>query len=248
VDYKDSRQLGSDTAKQGFQNERDVILRFNQWSADDTAKDWLSRLGHQSENIASVKANQITGSHKADVLVEIGEKHHKSLSSHLIQVKLVSNLRGYNQIDKRRVGRYCELWSIPSDIVKLLKLYTGESKPAMSGRDSRRVFADEFKNDEQVRLIKFFHDNKKEILKTIFAGENDSAAQWLLVVQKINQNPGWALWPMDRVMEFFGDGEVIITERGSIRIGKVTVQRKGGDRGRETAKMLQFKINPAEIL
>ncbi len=26
------------------------------------------------------------------------------------------------------------------------------------------------------------------------------------------------------------------------------MQRKGGDGGRETAKMLQFKINPAELL
>ncbi|MBX7261288.1 MAG: hypothetical protein K1X26_06545 [Chitinophagales bacterium] len=25
------------------------------------------------------------------------------------------------------------------------------------------------------------------------------------------------------------------------------MQRKGGDNGRETAKMLQFKINPAEL-
>jgi len=25
------------------------------------------------------------------------------------------------------------------------------------------------------------------------------------------------------------------------------MQRKGGDSGRETAKMLQFKINPAEL-
>jgi hypothetical protein len=25
------------------------------------------------------------------------------------------------------------------------------------------------------------------------------------------------------------------------------MQRKGGDRGRDTARMLQFKINPAEL-
>jgi len=28
----------------------------------------------------------------------------------------------------------------------------------------------------------------------------------------------------------------------------VTMQRKGGDGGRDTAKMLQFKINPCEIV
>jgi len=45
----------------------------------------------------------------------------------------------------------------------------------------------------------------------------------------------------------FGGGEVRITHRGSLRIGKITMQRKGGDAGRDTSKMLQFKINPMEL-
>lgn len=48
-------------------------------------------------------------------------------------------------------------------------------------------------------------------------------------------------------MNYFGNGEIIITNRGSFRIGKITMQRKGGDGGIDTAKMLQFKINPAEL-
>ena len=35
---------------------------------------------------------------------------------------------------------------------------------------------------------------------------------------------------------------------GNLKIGRVTMQRKGGDGGRETAKMLQFKINPALLI
>jgi len=45
----------------------------------------------------------------------------------------------------------------------------------------------------------------------------------------------------------FGSGDVGITARGSLKIGKITMQRKGGDAGRETSKMLQFKINPMEL-
>jgi hypothetical protein len=45
-------------------------------------------------------------------------------------------------------------------------------------------------------------------------------------------------------MNVFGNGDVKITERGSLRIGEILMQRKGGDNGRDTAKMLQFKINP----
>ncbi|MCR2123219.1 type II restriction endonuclease, partial [Campylobacter upsaliensis] len=36
--------------------------------------------------------------------------------------------------------------------------------------------------------------------------------------------------------------------QGSLKIGKVTMQRKGGDGGRESAKMLQFKIDPCKLL
>ncbi|WP_078214738.1 hypothetical protein [Bacillus mycoides] len=39
-----------------------------------------------------------------------------------------------------------------------------------------------------------------------------------------------------------------MTRSGSLRIGRITIQRKGGDAGRETARMLQFKINPALLL
>lgn len=38
-----------------------------------------------------------------------------------------------------------------------------------------------------------------------------------------------------------------MSPRGSICIGKVTIQRKGGDNGRETANMLQFKLDPTEL-
>jgi len=48
-------------------------------------------------------------------------------------------------------------------------------------------------------------------------------------------------------MNYFGNGEIIITDRGNFRIGKITMQRKGGDGGRITANMLQFKINPAGL-
>ncbi|OAV02307.1 hypothetical protein AO381_1598 [Moraxella catarrhalis] len=48
-------------------------------------------------------------------------------------------------------------------------------------------------------------------------------------------------------MQHYGDGDVVISPRGSLKIGRVTMQRKGGDNGRPTANMLQFKIDPAEL-
>ncbi len=38
-----------------------------------------------------------------------------------------------------------------------------------------------------------------------------------------------------------------VCQQGNIKIGNITMQRKGGDSGRKTAQMLQFKRNPAEL-
>lgn len=69
----------------------------------------------------------------------------------------------------------------------------------------------------------------------------------MLVAQKVSINARWVLKPMNYCLNFFGNGDVEITERGNFRIGRITMQRKGGDGGRDSAKDLQFKINPAEL-
>ncbi len=48
-------------------------------------------------------------------------------------------------------------------------------------------------------------------------------------------------------MNVFGNGDVRVSPQGSLKIGKIGMQRKGGDGGRDSAKMLQFKINPVEL-
>lgn len=45
----------------------------------------------------------------------------------------------------------------------------------------------------------------------------------------------------------FYSGEVIINKKGNLKIGKITMQRKGGDGGGESAKQLQFKLNPLKV-
>ena len=52
---------------------------------------------------------------------------------------------------------------------------------------------------------------------------------------------------MNIAINHYSQGEVIITKRGNFVIGRITMQRKGGDGGRPTGNMLQFKINPAEL-
>ena len=165
-----------------------------------------------------------------------------------LQIKLVSHASGFNQIDKRWIDKYAEMWEIPNDIIFLLKQYTGENKPKIKhSRDTRRTFADEFSKKNQNKLISWLESKKSLIVNDILKGRGKFAAEWILVAQKIDKSSKWVLKPMNYAINYFGNGKVVITKKGTIRVGEITMQRKGGDGGRTTARMLQFKINPAKL-
>lgn len=239
--------LGSQTAKNGFRNEDDIVDKFNQWEKDEDAQKWLLIMGYDLQEIDFVKAVKISG-YKTDVQAQITIKLKEAIDCQNLQVKLVSNPKGFNQIDKRWVDKYVEMWNIPSEIETLLKKYTGEIPPTIpTPRDKRRMFANEFSEDEQHQLLSWFNQNKALIVSDILKGRGQFSAEWMLVVQKVTSNSRWVLKPMNVCLNYFGNDEIIITKQGNFRIGKITMQRKGGDGGRDTAKMLQFKINPAEL-
>ncbi len=247
----DKVKLGSETAKGGFRNEDDVIDRFNNWRKDPLAQKWLKAMSYKIEEIEFVKAMKIKGSYKADVQVQvqITIKLKSEIDCQNLQVKLVSNPQGFNQIDKRWVKNYVELWNIDDETVRLLKLFTGELKPyAKEPRDPRRMFADEFTEEDREKLLYFLKKNKTLIITDILKGRGKFSAEWMLVILKNGaEETKWALKPMNYVLNFY-DGDVAVTPRGSFKIGKITIQRKGGDGGRPTANMLQFKINPALLV
>jgi hypothetical protein len=249
MNYDDLRDLGSQTARGGFRNEDDVVAKFNNWQKDEDAQKWLLIMKYNLDEIEYVKAYKITRE-KTDVQVQITVtiKLKKLMDVQNLQVKLVSNLRGFNQIDKRWVDNYVQLWGMPSDVVLLLKKFTGEIMPNVANpRDSRRMFADEFADADRNLILDFLRHNKAMIVNDILKGRGKLAAEWMLVVQKIEENARWVLKPMNFAVNFFGNGEIVVTREGSFKIGRITIQRKGGDAGRNTAKMLQFKINPAEL-
>ena len=202
---------------------------------------------YKLDEIEYVKAVKISQGFKTDVQAQVTIKLKEAIDVQNMQVKLISSKRGFNQIDKRKVDKYAEMWEIPDKINTLLKYYTGELTPYKDSRDTRRMFADEFTNKEQAILIKWIEQNKSLIVSDILKGRGQFAAEWMLVAQKIKTNSNWILKPMNYCMNYFGNGEVIITPRGNFRIGKITMQRKGGDGGRESAKLLQFKIDPGEL-
>ena len=240
-------QKGSQTAKDGFRNEQDICDKFNNWEIDNEARQWLTIMEYDLSEIEYVKAVVLHG-YKADVNVQVQIKLKSAVDIENIQVKLVSNKRGFNQVDKRWLSHYKEMWNIPEDIYQLLQHYTGEVKPYRQDvRDSRRMFIDEFTSEEQSELLGWFNINKTLILSDIIKGRGMFSAEWVLVAQKLENNARWILVNINQALQHYSNGDVRISPKGSIYIGNVTVQRKGGDGGRDTANMLQFKLDPTQL-
>jgi len=243
----DKVQLGSNTAKNGFKNEGDIVEKFNNWKKDADAQQWLSIMNYNLKEIEYVEAIKLSG-YKTDVQVQVTIKLKKAIDVENLQVKLVSNTKGFNQVDKRWVDKYAEMWKIPQNVILILKKYIGEEPPTIENpKDKRRMLANEFTENEQKIVLDWLKKNQSLVVSDILKGQGRFAAEWMLVAQKISKNARWTLKPMNFCMNYFGNGEISITSRGNFKIGKITMQRKGGDGGRETAKMLQFKINPAEL-
>ncbi|MFP6104125.1 type II restriction endonuclease [Helicobacter pylori] len=242
--------FGSLIAKNGFLNEKKVAQKFNDYSNDRDAQIWLMIMGYDLNKIEYVKANVLSG-YKADINVIIQIKLKQALDSENIQVKLVSNQKGFNQIDKRKLKSYQEMWNIPPNIYQLFAYFTEELKPTRQDikYPNKRMLINEFSHKEQQELLAWLNDNKMLIVSDILKGRGEFSTEWVLVIQAINFDIKWALKNINVVMQhYFDDGSVEISKKGSLKIGRITIQRKGGDNGRESANMLQFKIDPTELL
>jgi hypothetical protein len=238
---------GSSTAKAGFKNEKDIVEKFNNWKTDEDAQKWLGIMGYPPNEIEKVEAMILHG-YKTDVQVQVTVYLKKAISAENLSIKLVSNPQGFNQIDKRWVDKYVEMWEIPEDIASILKLFTGETKPSKLGlKDSRRMFLNEMSKEDQEKIVKFFTKNKILIVSDVLKGRGKFSADWMLVALVIDGKSAWVLKTINHAMNIFGDGPIEVTKKGSLRIGKIGMQRKGGDNGRDSANMLQFKINPVML-
>ena len=158
---------GSKIAKDGFNNEIEIANKFENWEEDVDAQQWLKTMGYVLEEIEYVHAEVLHG-YKTDVQVQVTIKLKRIIDAQNLQIKLVSNEKGFNQIDKRWIRNYKEMWNIPDNIVELLKYYTGENKPYRDDtKDKRRMFMNEFTEEEQNEILEFFTQNKMLILLDI---------------------------------------------------------------------------------
>ena len=104
----------------------------------------------------------------------------------------------------RYIDMYVEMWSIPLEIVGTLKRYTGENGPTiLSPKDKRRMFANEFIEDEQMVVSNWLENQKTLIISDILRGRGKFAAEWILVILKANKNSLWTLKPMNIEVNHF---------------------------------------------
>ena len=253
---KSKVELGSRTAKGGFQNEDEIRDKFNNWKADADARAWLEAMKHSVADVSSVSATKPHGE-KADVEVTVKSKTGERVER--ISIKLVSSANGFNQIDKRWLKTYATMWKMPTDVVETLKLFVGETPPREGSRDKRRMYLNELDQQAQQAVVEFFSANKAEIVSDLLAGDGLHASDWMMVIHRpppvtrnvsevaVSDRPKWVIRSSAKAIQFYSDGPVELTRSGNLKIGRITMQRKGGDNGRDTAKMLQFKINPVQL-
>jgi len=113
-------------------------------------------------------------------------------------------------------------------------------------RDKRRLFLNEMPEMIQKKIINFFERSRIVIISDIIKGRGGLSANWMLVTRldKESKTTTWILKDINVVMNFFGSGEICISPRGSLYIGEITMQRKGGT---PDPTKIQFKIKPCQL-
>ena len=268
-------EIGSQTALGGFMNEHDVCKKFAEYQSDADSQQWLSIMGYDYSKIQKIEAQQIPVRINKEKAIDLGvtEQNYELTIRHKkadIQIRILiiiddilyvedislkkANIgAGFNQVDKRPVSTYKQMWNFSSSVEKNLKLFTGELDPAtvldktqIKGlKNNRRLFLTDMNQDSVSEIVSFFTENKTIVVADILRGRGSLSAEWFLVTKK-NENDtlSWILKDINYVCNFYSKGEVKISPRGSLKIGRVTMQRKGGT---PDPTSLQFKINPLDL-
>lgn len=191
---------------------------------------------------------------KADIQIKIIIKLLDIIKVENISLKKANSDANYNQIDKRSIDIFQKMWGFDEDVAFWLKLFTGEYNPKNylnkininNLRDERRLYIDEMPLEIQNKIINFFNENKIMIVNDIIKGRGGLSADWMLVTKynKETDETSWILKDINVAMNFFGLGTVSISPKGSLYIGKITMQRKGGT---PDPTKLQFKIKPCQL-
>lgn len=267
---------GSKIAKGGLKYEHIVIGYLNNWNASKDGQNILLAMGYDLDDIEWVKSESserrrkrlyqeygITLHHnqKADIVADIKTKSDEKIRTETISAKSVTkNLdkkdkryAGFGQVDKRPVESYAQLWSLATESVKTLKYFTGELAPYKEGtKKPERMFLNELKPEEAEALLNELEEKKVRIFYDTFMGKGPLSAKWIIVglkqVKGLSEVNSWTIHRTINIINFYCQGKTKMSKQGSIKFGKITIQRKGGDNGSKSGDYLQFKLDPLLLM
>jgi len=259
--------MASKAAKRGFKAEDRIINAIN--NNDEVGKKIIKAIEDLcGYSLMSYSAFKCPPRAKADIAITHNGKQI------LISVKEFDVDIGfdYNHVERNHVDFYAQKWSMPKDVYVALKKFVGEvnakgdpisieelQKEAellgiSPGKLSkkRRTFLNQM-DDKTIESVKrFFSENKMKILKDVFI--DDEAIEFFIIVKRQKGLACYYILSTKDVLDTYGKGDIKVTPKGSLLIGRVELQRKGGDhwtpRGwvDTSASQLQFKIKPSECI
>ena len=240
------------TAKSGFENENWVVEQFNNYMCSYWAQGWLKTMNYNSDcidHLCAQTTRRMGFFNKADVLVLV--------EGNVEWISVKKFTANFNQIDKKWTEDYAEQWNMPKEVDKVFKRYCGEPQfrprdlldetKLKHVRDKRRFWMHELSQVQREQVLDFLNNNRKKIVEEVVSGKGKASAKWMLLVEVKNDTPYRSvILPIKRVIEYCTGG-ASITDRGNLKLGELRIQRKGGDSGKPTAQMLQFKFSPRGI-
>ncbi len=266
------RRIGSITTKGGFKNEVNICKKFNNWKNDEDAREWLNIMNYDCNilksldtiqiptvinkrdiekfNISKEEYEKFIKFKKADAQIKLIIKIGDIVRYEYISIKKANNNADFNQIDKRTVDSYQSMWGFDDEICTYLKLFTGETHPNLEIRnplrDKRRIYLNEMPEHIQNKIIKFFCENKCLVISDVLKGRGGLSAGWMLVTRRdsVSSKLDYVFKDINTTINFYCKGDVYITKKGSLYIGKIFMQRKGGS---PDPTKLQFKFSPCQL-
>lgn len=173
-----------------------------------------------------------------------------SHSAFLEEVKKLTLDKIVQEIESK-ITDYRERDNIKSEINK-----KGIS-PGLVGKIRRRTFSQmKRENPELVKkVIDFFSNKKEEIIKSVLI-DNEPIDKFFFIIAEIKNDETicYYIITAKSLIDIYTQGDIRITSEGNLLIGKVEMQRKGGnhwngeDWNDDKANQLQFKIRPSEII
>ncbi len=144
------------------------------------------------------------------------------------------------------------MWNFDDEMALWLKLFSGELLAKnysnlfenINLKEERRIYMYEMPLSIQNKIVDFFDENRYLIVADILRGRGGLSADWILVTRKTQEKIDWVLEDINVATNFYVKGDVKITKRGSLSIGRFSMQRKGGT---PDPTKLQFKFSPCDL-